>query len=59
MLNQNICKTSVLKIFFPYVKTSDYLYSRFGNLSRDAVEAVISRLEGGTHGFVFSSGMYA
>ena len=34
-------------------------YSRTGNPTRAAVEALIAELEGGTHGFAFASGMAA
>lgn len=34
-------------------------YSRTGNPTRAALEALIAELEGGTHGFAFSSGMAA
>lgn len=36
-----------------------YDYSRSGNPTRDAVEAIIAELEGGAAGFAFSSGMAA
>ena len=34
-------------------------YSRTGNPTRAALEALIAELEGGTHGFAFASGMAA
>ena len=34
-------------------------YSRTGNPTRAALEALIAELEGGTHGFAFGSGMAA
>lgn len=36
-----------------------YLYSRGGNPTRDALEAIIADLEGGTRGFAFASGISA
>ncbi|EKD21913.1 MAG: hypothetical protein ACD_87C00270G0005, partial [uncultured bacterium] len=36
-----------------------YDYSRSGNPTRDALEAIIASLEGGVKGFAFSSGMAA
>jgi cystathionine beta-lyase len=36
-----------------------YEYSRTGNPTREALELLISQLEGGTHGFAFASGMAA
>jgi len=36
-----------------------YDYSRSGNPTRDALEAIIASLEGGVRGFAFSSGMAA
>jgi cystathionine beta-lyase len=36
-----------------------YDYARSGNPTRDALEDAIARLEGGTHGFAFASGMAA
>lgn len=36
-----------------------YEYSRGGNPTRDALEAIIANLEGGTMGFAFASGMAA
>jgi len=36
-----------------------YDYSRSGNPTRDALEDAIARLEGGSHGFAFASGMAA
>jgi len=38
---------------------SKWEYSRTGNPTRAALEALIAELEGGTHGFAFSSGMAA
>lgn len=38
---------------------SKYEYSRSGNPTRDAVEALIAELEGGTQGFAFASGSAA
>jgi len=38
---------------------SNWEYSRTGNPTRAALEALIAELEGGTHGFAFSSGMAA
>jgi cystathionine beta-lyase len=40
-------------------KTKGYEYSRTGNPTRTALETVIASLEGGSHGFAFSSGMSA
>jgi len=40
-------------------KTRGYEYSRTGNPTRAALESVIAGLEGGSHGFAFSSGMSA
>ena len=37
----------------------DYDYSRSGNPTRKVLEEQIARLEGGTHGFAFASGMAA
>ncbi len=36
-----------------------YDYSRSGNPTRDALEDAIARLEGGSHGFAFATGMAA
>ncbi|MBQ8927522.1 MAG: PLP-dependent transferase [Oscillospiraceae bacterium] len=36
-----------------------YEYTRTGNPTREALEALIAELEGGTHGFAFASGMAA
>jgi cystathionine beta-lyase len=36
-----------------------YDYSRSGNPTREALEELIARLEGGSHGFAFASGMAA
>lgn len=38
---------------------SKWEYSRTGNPTRAALEALIAELEGGTHGFAFASGMAA
>lgn len=38
---------------------SSWEYSRTGNPTRAALEALITELEGGSHGFAFSSGMAA
>lgn len=38
---------------------SNWEYSRTGNPTRAALEALIAELEGGNHGFAFSSGMAA
>lgn len=40
-------------------KLGDYDYSRSGNPTRDQLEAIIAKLENGTDGFAFSSGMAA
>ncbi len=40
-------------------KNSGWEYSRTGNPTRAALEALIAELEGGTHGFAFASGMAA
>jgi len=37
----------------------EYDYSRSGNPTRKVLEELIAKLEGGTHGYVFSSGMAA
>ena len=37
----------------------DYDYSRSGNPTRKVLEDLVAKLEGGTHGFAFSSGMAA
>lgn len=39
--------------------TQDYQYTRFGNPTITALEEAIAVLEGGKHGFTFSSGMAA
>jgi len=47
---------------FQQVKADEfgpYDYSRSGNPTRDALEAIIASLEGGVKGFAFSSGMAA
>ncbi|GFE59112.1 PLP-dependent aspartate aminotransferase family protein [Geobacter sp. AOG1] len=36
-----------------------YDYARSGNPTREALEEAVARLEGGTHGFAFASGMAA
>lgn len=41
----------------PYVGHKGYEYSRSGNPTRDALEKAIAKLEGGKHGFLFSSGL--
>lgn len=43
----------------PGVLIEDYDYSRSANPTRKALEANIASLEGGTHGFAFSSGLGA
>jgi cystathionine gamma-synthase/cystathionine gamma-lyase len=40
-------------------KTKGYEYSRSGNPTRNALEACLAALEGGRHGFSFSSGLGA
>ncbi|MBU3107453.1 trans-sulfuration enzyme family protein [Clostridium gasigenes] len=40
-------------------KHADYEYSRTGNPTREAVEKLISDIEGGTRGFAFASGLAA
>ncbi len=40
-------------------KNKGWEYSRTGNPTRAALEALIAELEGGTHGFAFASGMAA
>ena len=35
----------------------EYEYSRSGNPTRNALETLIAELEGGSHGFAFSSGL--
>ena len=40
-------------------KNSGWEYSRTGNPTRAALEALIAELEGGSHGFAFASGMAA
>ncbi len=35
----------------------EYEYSRSGNPTRHALETLIAELEGGSHGFAFSSGL--
>lgn len=40
-------------------KNKGWEYSRTGNPTRAALEALIAQLEGGTHGFAFASGMAA
>ncbi|RJX25765.1 MAG: aminotransferase class V-fold PLP-dependent enzyme [Dethiobacter sp.] len=40
-------------------KPGEYDYARSGNPTRGALEEIIARLEGGTHGFAFASGMAA
>ncbi|MBU3090225.1 aminotransferase class V-fold PLP-dependent enzyme [Clostridium gasigenes] len=40
-------------------KDADYEYSRTGNPTREAVEKLISDIEGGTRGFAFASGLAA
>ena len=37
----------------------DYDYSRSGNPTRKVLEGLVAKLEGGTHGFAFASGMAA
>lgn len=37
----------------------DYDYSRSGNPTRKVLEGLVAKLEGGTHGFAFTSGMAA
>jgi cystathionine beta-lyase len=37
----------------------DYDYSRSGNPTRKVLEELVAKLEGGTHGFAFASGMAA
>jgi cystathionine beta-lyase len=37
----------------------DYDYSRSGNPTRKVLEGLVTKLEGGTHGFAFASGMAA
>jgi cystathionine beta-lyase len=37
----------------------DYDYSRSGNPTRKVLEELVAKLEGGTHGFAFTSGMAA
>src|SRR5882672_7618591 len=39
--------------------TKGFEYSRSGNPTRNALEACIAALEGGSHGFAFSSGLGA
>src|SRR6185312_13632803 len=39
--------------------TKGYEYSRSGNPTRNALEACLAALEGGRHGFSFSSGLGA
>ena len=35
---------------------NDYVYGRYGNPSRNGVEAVIAAMEGAQHSLIFSSG---
>mmetsp|Transcript_18636 Transcript_18636/g.33680 ORF Transcript_18636/g.33680 Transcript_18636/m.33680 type:complete len:397 (+) Transcript_18636:1671-2861(+) len=56
-----VCPISLSSTFAqqaPGVKFSgNYEYSRSGNPSRDALERQVADLEGGRHGFAFSSGL--
>jgi cysteine-S-conjugate beta-lyase len=40
-------------------KENAYFYGRYGNPTREALEGLMAVLEGGSHGFAFSSGMAA
>ncbi|WP_181349355.1 cystathionine beta-lyase [Thalassobacillus sp. CUG 92003] len=42
-----------------FTQFGQYDYARSGNPTRDALETTIAELEGGSHGFAFSSGMAA
>ena len=35
---------------------SDYVYGRYGNASRNGLEAVVAAMEGAKHSLIFSSG---
>lgn len=57
-VNVPIYQTSTFKQTVPGVHKG-YEYSRTGNPTREALEALIAELESGTAGFAFSSGMAA
>lgn len=58
-VNIPIYQTSTFKMDGIGKFRSDWEYSRTGNPTRGALETLIAELEGGSHGFAFSSGMAA
>lgn len=58
-INIPIYQTSTFKLDGIGKLRSEWDYSRTGNPTRGALEALIAQLEEGTHGFAFSSGMAA
>lgn len=53
-----IFPSSTYRVAFPGDE-SGYVYSRWSNPTRVALERALASLEGGTHGFAFSSGLAA
>ena len=57
-VNPSICLSSTF-IQPGYGEFSDFVYSRSGNPTRQAVEKLAAKIEGAEHGFAFSTGMAA
>lgn len=58
-VNVPIYQTSTFQLDGLGKMRSNWEYSRTGNPTRRALETIIAKLEGGSHGFAFSSGMAA